>query len=117
RFSRDWSSAVCSSDLGWIYLRTDRPGQRFFDFGQDATRHFSAAPVGADGQKGFLTLITSENGRQARTTAPSIATNKWVHLAFVIDVPAKSMMVYADGKRIGGVDDVPSELTTLFGLQ
>src|SRR5690606_35680731 len=23
---------------GWIYLRTDRPGQRFFDFGQDATR-------------------------------------------------------------------------------
>ncbi|TYP97138.1 DUF1680 family protein [Sphingobacterium allocomposti] len=102
---------------GWIYLRTDQPGQRFFDFGQDATRHFSAAPVGADGQKGFLTLITSENGRQARTTAPSIATNRWVHLAFVIDVPAKSMMVYADGKRIGGADDTPSELTTLFGPQ
>ena len=38
---------------GWIYLRSKQPGQRFFDFGKDTTRHFSAAPVGTHAQEGY----------------------------------------------------------------
>jgi len=33
---------------GWIYLRSDKTGQRFFDFGKDATKHFFAAPAGTN---------------------------------------------------------------------
>src|SRR5215207_9354363 len=37
---------------GWIYLRSKQPGQRFFDFGRDASKHFFAAPVGTNAQEG-----------------------------------------------------------------
>ena len=29
---------------GWIYLRSNQPGQRFFDFGKDATKRFFCSP-------------------------------------------------------------------------
>src|ERR1700754_4132286 len=38
---------------GWIYLRSKQPGQRFFDFGKDTTKHFFAAPAGTSTQEGY----------------------------------------------------------------
>lgn len=99
---------------GWIFLRSEQPGQRFFDFGKDATKHFSAAPVGTSDQKGYLALITgSKNG----AVAPAIETNKWVHLAIVIDIPSKTMFTYVDSKPAGETKDIPKELTAVFGQQ
>jgi hypothetical protein len=99
---------------GWIYLRSKQPGQRFFDFGKDAAKHFFAAPVGTNTQEGYQVLIT---GNKNGAVAPAIAVNKWVHLAIVIDVPSKSMITYVDSKPVGEAKDIPLELTAVFGQQ
>jgi hypothetical protein len=46
---------------GWIYLRSKQPGQRFFDFGKDAAKHFFAAPVGTNCRK-----VTRRNNNRKR---------------------------------------------------
>lgn len=102
---------------GWIYLRSKQPGQRFFDFGRDATKRFFAAPVGTTAQEGYQALITAEKGNKKGAVAPAIELNKWVHLAIVIDVPSKSMTTYVDSKPVGEAKDIPRELTEVFGPQ
>ncbi|KAA2239355.1 hypothetical protein F0L74_24435 [Chitinophaga agrisoli] len=103
---------------GWIYLRSDQPGQRFFDFGKDAGKHFFAAPVGENAQeKGFEALITAGAANEKGAVSPAIAINKWVHLAIVIDVPSRSMITYVDSKPVGEAKDLPAELTAVFGQQ
>lgn len=99
---------------GWIYLRSAQPGQRFFDFGKDATKHFFAAPAGTNTQKGFQASIT---GNKDGAVSPAIEANKWVHLAIVIDVPSKSITTYVDSKPVGEAKDIPKELTAVFGQQ
>lgn len=99
---------------GWIYLRSAQPGQRFFDFGKDATKHFFAAPAGTNAQKGYQALIT---GNKDGAVSPAIEVNKWVHLAIVIDVPSKSMITYVDSKPVGEAKDIPKELSDVFGQQ
>jgi uncharacterized protein len=102
------------SIAGWIYLRAEQPGQRFFDFGRDATKHFFAAPVGTNARKGYQALIT---GNKSGAVSPAIETNKWVHLAIVIDVPSKSIITYVDSKPVGEARDIPKELSEVFGQQ
>ncbi|MES2003491.1 MAG: beta-L-arabinofuranosidase domain-containing protein [Bacteroidota bacterium] len=99
---------------GWIYLRSDKPGQRFFDFGKDASKHFFAAPAGTAVQKGYQALIT---GNKNGAVSPAIEANKWVHLAIVIDIPSKSIITYVDSKPVGEAKDIPLELTEVFGQQ
>ena len=102
---------------GWIYLRSKQSGQRFFDFGKDATKHFFAAPAGTNTQEGYQALITAEKGTKNSAVSPAIEVNKWVHLVIVIDVPSKSMITYVDSKRVGEAKDIPLELTAVFGEQ
>ena len=102
---------------GWIYLRSKQPGQRFFDFGKDATRHFFAAPVGTNAQEGYQALITTGKINNKGAVAPVIELNKWVHLAIVIDIHSKSITTYVDSKPVGDAKDIPAELTEVFGEQ
>ncbi|HVG42692.1 MAG TPA: LamG-like jellyroll fold domain-containing protein, partial [Chitinophagaceae bacterium] len=102
---------------GWVYLRSKQPGQRFFDFGKDAAKRFFAAPVGTSSQEGYQALITAEKGNKKGAVSPAIDTNKWVHLAIVIDVPSKSIITYVDSKQVGEARDIPRELTEVFGQQ
>lgn len=105
------------SIAGWIYLRSDQRGQYFFDFGQDATKHFFAAPAGTNTQEGYQALITAKDDTKKGAASPAIPLNKWVHLAVVIDVPSKSMVTYVDSQPVGEATDIPSELTAVFGQQ
>ncbi|MBS1604137.1 MAG: glycoside hydrolase family 127 protein [Bacteroidetes bacterium] len=73
----------------WIYPRSQRPGQRVFDFG----RYVNAAVL------------------------PAMELNKWHHLAVVIDIPAKSMTTYVDSRQVGESMDIPGELTAVFDQQ
>lgn len=100
---------------GWIYLRSNQPGQRFFDFGKDAGKHFFAAPVGTNAQAGYQALITTGKTNKTGAVSPAIETNKWVHLAIVVDIPSKSIITYADGKPVGEAKDIPLELAEVFG--
>ncbi|WP_207531719.1 beta-L-arabinofuranosidase domain-containing protein [Desertivirga arenae] len=102
---------------GWIFLRSKEPGQRFFDFGRDANRHFFTAPVGTKKQQGLLALITTEKDSKNGAVSPAIELNKWVHLAIVVDIPSKSITTYVDGKPAGMSKDTPRELTDVFGAK
>ena len=102
---------------GWIYMRSKQPGQRFFDFGKDATKHFFAAPVGTGTQEGYQALITADKGNKKGAVSPAVEAGKWVHLAVVIDVPSKSIITYVDSKPVGEARDIPLELTEVFGQQ
>ena len=100
---------------GWIYLRSDQAGQRFFDFGKDVTKHFFAAPAGTKGLEGYQVQITTEKSNKNAAVSPAIPLNKWVHLTVVIDVPSKSMLTYVDSKPVAETKDIPAELTSVFG--
>jgi DUF1680 family protein len=102
---------------GWIYLRSNQPGQRFFDFGKDAAKHFFAAPAGTNAQPGYQAMITAETGNKKGAVSPAIELNKWVHLAVVIDIPSKSLITYVDSKPVGESKEIPRELTEVFGQQ
>lgn len=103
------------SILGWIYLRSKQRGQRFFDFGKDAARHFFVAPVGTSTQEGFQALITTVGESKNGAVSPAIEVNKWVHLAIVVDVPSKSMIIYVDSKPVAQMKNIPRELTAISG--
>lgn len=105
------------SITGWIYLRSKQSGQHFFDFGKDATRHFFAAPAGAGGREGYLAQITTGSTGKGQAAAAAIELNKWVLLTIVIDVPAKSVTTYVNGKPAGEAKEIPQELTAVFGRQ
>ncbi|MBC7616164.1 MAG: glycoside hydrolase family 127 protein, partial [Pedobacter sp.] len=81
------------SVAGWIYLRSEQMGQRFFDFGKDATKHLFVAPVGI------------------------VKINTWVHFTIVVDVPSKVVVTYVDGKPLGEAKEIPQELTAFLGQQ
>lgn len=100
---------------GWIYLRSEKPGQRFFDFGKNTDVHFFAAPVGTSDQKGFHALITAGQRDVKGVLSSRIALNKWIHLTIVVDIPSKSLMTYVDGNLVGESKDIPQELTEVFG--
>ena len=102
---------------GWVYLRSTQPGQRFFDFGKDANKHFFVAPAGTNTQKGFQALAIGTAGNKTGVVSPAIEANKWVHLAVVIDVASKTMTSYVDSKPVGETKDIPQELTDVFGQQ
>lgn len=100
---------------GWIYLRSEQPGQHFFDFGKNTARHFFAAPVGTKIQSGYQALITAQESTKSGVVSPAIAVNKWVHLAIVVDIPSKTMTTYLDSKPVGTSKDIPLELAEVFG--
>lgn len=102
---------------GWIYLRSDRPGQRFFDFGKDTLNRFAVAPVGANEGERFHASVSAGPGQHSAVISTAIGKDKWIHLAIVIDVPAKSITAYVDGKSVGQTKGTSLELSAIFGRQ
>ncbi|MCD8742154.1 glycoside hydrolase family 127 protein [Mucilaginibacter roseus] len=104
------------SITGWIFLRSDQPGQYLFDFGKTADNHFFVAPAGVAAQSGFTAIITSGKTK-TKPVSRAIKTNNWVHVAVVVDIPSQMITTYADGKLIGESRNVPKELESVFGTQ
>jgi DUF1680 family protein len=102
---------------GWVFLRSEQAGQRFFDFGKDASQHFFTAPTGTKTQKGFQAALTKAGTQDVRAVSTVIPINKWVHLALVIDVASKSMVTYVDSKPVGEAKNIPLDLSSVFGQQ
>ena len=74
---------------GWVFLRSANPWQRFFDFGPNTTTNFFCTPIGEEDAEGYRARITTSGwtGEQG-PTAPRVPTNRWVHLAVVLDAAA-----------------------------
>ncbi len=84
----------------WVQLRSDERGQRLFDFGQSAISNFFCVPVESNGE-GLHVGITQGGLAGARSiSGPLIPTNRWVHIAVVLDSANKRMACYINGNRI-----------------
>ncbi|MDM1296850.1 glycoside hydrolase family 127 protein [Sphingobacterium sp. N143] len=105
------------SMTGWIYLRAEQQDQCFFDFGERRTGHFFVAPVGTGTRKGYQAVISTQDGTEYAATSSMIPKGRWVHMAVVIDIPAKSMRTYLDGKSARQVQNIPQELAHIIGQQ
>ncbi|QQT43673.1 MULTISPECIES: beta-L-arabinofuranosidase domain-containing protein [Sphingobacterium] len=103
------------SITGWIYLRAAQSGQYLFDFGQDITRHFAGTPTGTALQNGYIGIIAQKKAEVKNAVSSAVPLNKWVHLAIVVDIATGTMQTYLDGMPAGEVNDIPQELTEVFG--
>lgn len=101
---------------GWVYLRSNQPGQYWFDFGQDANRHFFAAPAGTKAGQGFeAAMLTTQRSNKAATAASTLNVNEWFFLTVVADIPSGTIITYINGKAAGQSKGAPKELAEVFG--
>jgi DUF1680 family protein len=95
------------SVTGWFFIRDDTVWQRFFDFGQDTTQNFFCTPMGEDPSGGYRARITNSGWtEELGPVAQRIATEKWVHLAVVLDTARQILSIYLDGEKMGDANDV-----------
>ncbi|MFO7575723.1 MAG: glycoside hydrolase family 127 protein [Bacteroidales bacterium] len=101
------------SITGWIYLRSAKSGQIFFDFGKTSRSHFSAALTGPNDKEGFQAQILTQSDKYI-ASSPAVSVNKWNHLAVVINVPSKTLSTYINGGLVREEKNVEVELEQLF---
>ncbi|MFA6126172.1 MAG: beta-L-arabinofuranosidase domain-containing protein [Bacteroidales bacterium] len=101
------------SITGWIYLRSAKSGQLFFDFGKNNKSRFFAAPAGTKDKEGYQAQILTGSDRYF-AIAPAVTVNKWIHLAIVINVPSKMLSTYLNGVLVGEAKNIAVELDQLF---
>ncbi len=102
------------SVTGWMYLRSSKTGQRFFDFGKDAGTHFFSTPTGIKTQEGYQAVLNIDNKNKDVPVSSPVTTNQWVHLAIVVDFPSQSISTYLDGELVAQVDDIELDLNEIF---
>jgi len=101
------------SITGWIYLRSAKSGQLFFDFGKDSQSHFFAAPAGTREKEGYQAQIITKSDKYV-AGSPAVGVNKWNHLAIVINVASKTLSTYLNGVLVSEAKDAAVELEQLF---
>ena len=101
------------SITGWIYLRSAKSGQLFFDFGKNSTSHFFAAPTGIPDKEGYQAQIINKADKNI-AVSQAVTVNKWNHLAVVINVPSRTMSTYLNGVQVSEAKNVAVELEQLF---
>ncbi|KLT64477.1 beta-L-arabinofuranosidase domain-containing protein [Pedobacter sp. BMA] len=104
------SLTVC----GWVYLRSQSNGQALFDFGQTAPKKSFAAYLGSNSGKNFTVAIPGKGQKIMEIVSSPIDENKWVFVCIVVNVPAKSMVTYINGKAAGEIKDATIDLTDTF---
>jgi len=107
------SSEATLSITGWIYLRSAKSGQLFFDFGKDSKSHFFAVPVGMNDKEKFQAQIQT-NAKNYISSSPALPVYKWIHLAVVINVPFKTLSTYVNGALVNETKNVDVVLSQLF---
>jgi len=101
--------------MGWVFLRSPEPWQRFFDFGLNETTNFFCTPIGDADDEGYRARITTRGwGEEKGPTAPRVATNRWVHLAVVLDAPRQTLTIYHNGTRVGQTTGVETKVEQLL---
>jgi len=94
---------------GWMLAR-QAGGADFFNFGLNTRSNLFCTPCRPTGASGFAVGITQSGQSGAmKAVASAVPTNRWVHLAVVLDAARKTLTSYLDGKQVGQVTQV--ELT------
>ncbi|MCA9259614.1 MAG: glycoside hydrolase family 127 protein, partial [Planctomycetales bacterium] len=106
------------SVTGWLLLDSDGAWQRFFDFGRGPAASFFCTPLGGSVDDGYRARLTTQGwAAEQGPTAQRLALNQWVHLAVVLDAEAKTLAIYADGRRVAMANDVDLSLDSVIGEQ
>ncbi len=92
------------SVAGWFQINPGQAGW-VFDFGQNTTSNLFFGPIGTNVnyQAGITTHALA--GAQGLMTL-SLPTNRWVHLALVLDAAHQTMICYVDGVKAGQATNV-----------
>jgi DUF1680 family protein len=99
------------SVAGWIFVRSAAPWQRFFDFGLNTTSNFFCTPMGDDAAEGYRARITTSGWNEEQgPVSQGIVTNRWVHLAIVLDAAQRTLSTFMDGVRVGQATNVTLNL-------
>jgi uncharacterized protein len=98
---------------GWIYLRSAKGGQTFFDFGKSNKSHFFVVPMGINGRDGFQTQVLT-NDRSYASGSAALTVNKWIHLGIVVNIPSKTLSTYVNGVLVNETKNMELELAKLF---
>jgi DUF1680 family protein len=88
------------SVCGWIQLTAGEPGW-LFDFGRSAVSNFFCGPIAGDATGKVRAGITTTGAAGAALTPAVVPTNRWVHLAVVLDAASKTLGVFVDGAKAG----------------
>lgn len=98
---------------GWIYLRSAKSGQFFFDFGKDSKSHFFAVSVGMSDKEEFQAQIQT-NAKTYTASSAALPVYKWVHVAVVINVPYKTLSTFVNGALVNETKNVDVVLNQIF---
>ena len=103
------------SVAGWLFLNSDAPGQRFFEFGRSGAGRFGAQVTGAGPAAGFRAYVASGAGAAVETGAAPVPVNRWVHIAVVLDPANRTLTGYLNGAPAGRAANVEVSASQLFG--
>ena len=106
---------------GWVFLRSEAPGQRFFDFGaggaEGAARGgFSCDVTGEAGAAGFGVRLGAGGAgvTPVGVEAAAVPRQRWVHLAVVLDPPRHTLSLYLDGGRVAHATNLTLNLEAVL---
>ncbi len=98
---------------GWIFLRSAKTGQVFFDFGKNSNSHFFTALTGT-GDKVVFQAQINDGSKKYVAGSSAVEINKWYHLAVAYSAPAESLSIYINGELSGEAKNVKVDLMQLF---
>lgn len=90
---------------GWFLPGTNHPGS-LFSFGVNVTSNFFCSPMRDEAKAGWEIGIAAGTAGTYRLLLPDLATNRWVHLAFVWDAAHQALISYVDGENAGQVTNL-----------
>lgn len=99
---------------GWIFLRSGKPDQPFFALGADAQTTFECTLAGGDAAEGYRARITRADRKETQgATGPAVPSQRWMHLAVVLDAARHTLGLYLDGARVAQQSGVTLNLESL----
>ena len=89
---------------GWFLPGTNQPGG-LFSFGVNAASNFFCVPIEGEAG-GYRAGITAGDSGTYGFVLPELPTNRWVHVAIVLDAANRALIGYVDGVKAGQVTNV-----------
>ena len=111
--SESLNSIESLSITSWVYLNSNEKNVYLFDFGSAKNAHFFAKLTG-ESTKYLETALVKNATLTTSSQSPAPETKKWVHLAFVIDIPSQSFSTYINGTRVATTKTSDLDLDSLF---
>ena len=98
---------------GWIFLRSEKTGQVFFDFGKNSQNFFRVSTAKVKDGVGYKVQLQTETEKYEAYT-PALELNKWNYLVVVINIPSRTMSTYINVLPVSEVSNVAVKLENLF---